>query len=291
MDKLDFKSIIWRIKYWLKEVGLGIKNVFRRNSVKKIRNLCLVLLGILFIIAIFYHNMGRFTVTVDASSQKRGLYLYKEREFETARTRIFASALEDCNNININDLPLDVDDYDGNHYGDNYLAYTFYLRNEGPDTVSYEYRLNIGDAAKNVDSAVWVMLFRNGEFQLFAKARPDGTLERQYSYYKYDILEQVARDKHYVVNLGEDNKGLITEEDMDRLDIVSPDSLLEIRADSFISDTLITRDIVYGFEPEEYDKYTVVAWLEGEDPQCVDDILGGYVEMNMVFTVIEEEEE
>ena len=31
--------------------------------------------------------------------------------------------------------------------------------------------------------------------------------------------------------------------------------------------------------PGEIDKYTVVIWLEGEDPECVNDILGGTIEM------------
>ncbi len=29
----------------------------------------------------------------------------------------------------------------------------------------------------------------------------------------------------------------------------------------------------------EMDKYTVVIWLEGEDPECVNDILGGTIEL------------
>ena len=36
-------------------------------------------------------------------------------------------------------------------------------------------------------------------------------------------------------------------------------------------------------QPDEIDKYTVVIWLEGDDPNCKDDILGGHVEMTMRF--------
>ena len=35
--------------------------------------------------------------------------------------------------------------------------------------------------------------------------------------------------------------------------------------------------------PGEVDKYTVVIWLEGEDPECVNDILGGTIEMMFKF--------
>ena len=34
-------------------------------------------------------------------------------------------------------------------------------------------------------------------------------------------------------------------------------------------------------------KYTVVIWLEGDDPECVDDILGGEVKLSMKFNVID----
>jgi len=36
-----------------------------------------------------------------------------------------------------------------------------------------------------------------------------------------------------------------------------------------------------GLEPGEVDKFTVVIWLEGEDPECMNDILGGTIEMMM----------
>lgn len=35
-------------------------------------------------------------------------------------------------------------------------------------------------------------------------------------------------------------------------------------------------------------KYTVVIWLEGDDPECVDDILGGEVKLSMHFNVIDD---
>ena len=36
-------------------------------------------------------------------------------------------------------------------------------------------------------------------------------------------------------------------------------------------------------QPQEIDKYTVVIWLEGEDPECINNILGGTIEMMMRF--------
>ena len=290
MYKFDLKSIIFRIKYWFKEVGLVFKNVFRKRSIKLIRNLCLVLLGILFIIAIFYHLMGKFTVTVDSASQKSGLYLYNTKAFDEPRTRIFGDSLQ-ATNITITDIPLNIDDIDGKHYGENYLAYTFYARNDGEDTLDYKYSLNIGDSKKNVDAATWVMLFKNGEFELFAKAREDGSLERQYSYDYFDIFDQAADKEKQVLELSDNEHGLLTGAEAERVGISDLHGLYEYKTIRFVNKEVITTGVVKDMEPGEYDKYTVVAWLEGWDPDCEDDILGGYIEMNMTFKVIEVSEE
>lgn len=37
---------------------------------------------------------------------------------------------------------------------------------------------------------------------------------------------------------------------------------------------------------EEYHKYTIVAWLEGDDPQCTNELMGSYIGMN--FQIVEE---
>ena len=36
-------------------------------------------------------------------------------------------------------------------------------------------------------------------------------------------------------------------------------------------------------KPGDIDRYTVVIYLEGEDPECVDAIIGGEIKLNMEF--------
>lgn len=284
-------TILLRMKYWFKEVGLGIRNIFRRNSVKKIIRVCLVLIGILFVIAIFYHHLGNFVVTIDPALQKKGVYLSTTEKFDDLRVKLFGSALKECNNINIADIPLDIDQYEGTHNGKNYVAYTFYVRNEGKETISYEYDLSVGDSSKGVEEAAWIMLFKNGKQQIYAKERGDKTPERQYAYIKYPIMEQADEAvNHYAALSGED-RGYLTNADIERLGILDIDGLYELRANPFLSDSLITRGIVTDMEPKEYDRYTVVIWLEGEDPDCVDAIKGGFIELRMRFSIIDVEEE
>ncbi|MDD2376717.1 MAG: hypothetical protein PHD15_04885 [Clostridia bacterium] len=51
----------------------------------------------------------------------------------------------------------------------------------------------------------------------------------------------------------------------------------------FLSERLVMIEERKDFEPEEIDKYTIVIWLEGDDPDCKDDILGGEMKLKMTI--------
>ena len=38
------------------------------------------------------------------------------------------------------------------------------------------------------------------------------------------------------------------------------------------------------FKPLDLDRYTIVVWLEGDDPDCTDPLIGGELKMHMVIT-------
>ena len=57
--------------------------------------------------------------------------------------------------------------------------------------------------------------------------------------------------------------------------------------EEFLASTVVMRTRKEGFKPKDRDKYTVVIWLEGNDPDCVDDIVGGTIKFNMQFHIIE----
>ena len=42
------------------------------------------------------------------------------------------------------------------------------------------------------------------------------------------------------------------------------------------------KEIDYG--TGQIDKFTVVIWVEGDDPECLDDIIGGEMKMHMEIT-------
>ncbi len=54
----------------------------------------------------------------------------------------------------------------------------------------------------------------------------------------------------------------------------------------FVGEDTVCVNTVSDIAPDEIVKYTVVVWLEGDDPECIDDIKGGFVRFNMIFKVI-----
>jgi len=55
----------------------------------------------------------------------------------------------------------------------------------------------------------------------------------------------------------------------------------------FLSSTVVMRTERDKFEPKARDKYTIVIWLEGNDPDCLDNIIGGTLKLGMDFSITE----
>lgn len=162
--------------------------------------------------------------------------MYEKASEKEDRRVLKAEKLEFMDNISVKWLPENIDELgEGSHNGENYLAYTFYLENRGSDTINYWYEVIVDDVVKNVDKAIRIMICRNGEKKIYAKANEktgeaeNGT-EKFYSY------------KEAVVEGRE------------------------------------------GFKPDDVDKFTIVIFIEGDDPDCIDELIGGEMKMHMEIT-------
>ena len=56
--------------------------------------------------------------------------------------------------------------------------------------------------------------------------------------------------------------------------------------EEFASDEECYNEVLLGVEPNEYIKYSVLFWLEGNDPDCVDSILGGTVKFSLKLSIL-----
>jgi len=205
--------------------------------------LVVILIGIISIayaVAYFYDKFGSFTVRVNKYDMvNQGLSLSETPTYDHTISVLQADIQYDMTNISGSDLPSNIDMVNGSHNGNNFIAYTFYLINSGDDTVSYESQLYIENVSKNVDEAVRVAVYKNGERTIYGKTKSNG-------------------------------QGM--ESDCDQ---------------EFLSSTLVMREKKEGFEPGDKDKYTIVIWLEGNDPDCIDDIIGGTIKFGMDFSIVE----
>ena len=55
----------------------------------------------------------------------------------------------------------------------------------------------------------------------------------------------------------------------------------------FLTANMVMRERKEGFTPKSKDKYTVVIWLEGNDPDCINDIIGGTIKFRLDFRIVE----
>lgn len=194
------------------------------------------LINIYIILAIFYRGEN-FTVTLDSEyGRESGLVIYEEQANKYTRTFLRSEDIEFFTDISVNWLPENIDNEgEGSHNGRNYIAYTFYAENMGQDTINYWTTIEIDDVVRNVDEAIRVMVFKNGNKVIYAKNnRETGQPE--------------------------------------------PDTI------AFHDEDTVMLELEENFEVGDIDKYTVVIWVEGDDPECKDDLIGGEIKMHMTLT-------
>lgn len=55
----------------------------------------------------------------------------------------------------------------------------------------------------------------------------------------------------------------------------------------FLASTVVMRTEKEAFAPRDKDKFTIVIWLEGNDPDCTNDLIGGTIKFGMNFKIVE----
>lgn len=193
-------------------IRVTAKALFRRKIFLKITTIVLLiavlLLGAVYCLSFVADNVGNFTVHVPKGSD-RALTLSNTADFSKMTTYLEAEVLPQMDNITEAWLPEDLESADGSHNGDNYIAYTYYLKNAGVETVSYLAEINIDSVTKGADEAVRVMVLKNGKKTVYAKSQK-GTSEPEPDTIafpgntkamsqQYDSFEPGAVDKYTVV--------------------------------------------------------------------------------------------
>lgn len=222
-----------------KELNLSSKSMQKEKKLKRALRITLIiiffiLLLLYFVVGIIYNN-GNFSISLDRNLYfDKGLIIYDDPSYKVYRTELYAEAPKTFDDISYKWLPSDISEHSGgSHNGNNYLAYTFYIENQGEEVADYWSEVVIEDVIKNVDDAVRVRIYKNDEYVTYAKMGSDGVPE--------------------------------------------PNTV------AFQEDNLVVRKHTENFKPGDIDKYTIVLWIEGADPECTDNILGGEFKVSMQF--------
>ena len=217
-------------------------------------------------LTIYGTKVGNFVVTIEENTDI-SLLLCEKEDFVNKTPRLLANGLEDMTNCTISDLPIDaISRLDGSSSDDkykSYFAYNFYIKNFSGIALNYEARITIEEVFRDVDTALRVM---------------------------------VVTDAHrYGINL--DNTTMFTKLDSNgiappvyNVDHISVPELRSLTMTNVFFDDpaygnkyTICKFWVDGFKVNQIMKYTLIMWLEGEDENCTDDLLGGKIKMEMKF--------
>lgn len=214
------------------------------NEKKKFEKILkIIVLSTVFLLAITYfvlsiiYEAGPFTITLDENlTKKSGLVMFEKTSNKYEKRILESENLEFLDNISVNWIPADVhNSAGGSHNGDNYIAYTFFLENQGVESINYWYSTIIDDVIKDVDEAIRVRIYLNDESRIYAK--------------KSKISGQA-----------------------------------EPGTNKFYSEEIVQVRQRTDMKPGEVDKFTIVIWIEGDDLECIDSLIGGAIKMHMEIT-------
>jgi len=223
---------------------------------------------------------GYFTINLADDLFKEGFVLADSADFARPSANLFCEPAVDVPCISITSLGSDIDDHEGQHNGFGYFAYTCFLRNEGESTVDYSWTLQITGESLNCSSGAWVMVIEDGQMQIYAKAQSDGAAQT------VPALDDDTRgylDVPVMALAGEDSQF------MRPIKTVGPATYYRLHPIPFLDTATVATGIQREVAPGEVHKYTIVVWLEGDDPDCTDELIGSHLGLGMQYALLDKE--
>lgn len=257
---------------------MWLKWLFFGQGVWMMAATLVMLMVVAFALSLVSQLRGHFTINMSSDMFREGFVLSETADFRNATTHLFCTPAESVPCVSITHIPVDIDEIDGQH-NDAYFAYTFYIRNEGESTVGYEWQLSLTSESQSLADALWVMVFENGEMLFYARPNEYGEEEALPA---FDDDSRGYLDMHLMhlcKNMDE------------QFQIISKKSgfaYYRVVPYAFETDQVVARGAQTDVEPETVNKYTVVIWLEGDDPDCTDELVGGHAGMDFDFYLTSE---
>ena len=288
-----------------KENEYIIKNkAVRRRA--RIRTIIIILLVFLLIMAILggvtysimqFVEESNFRVSVSHTGTA-WLSLSKDYDFTNPTSVLDVSAPQNMDNCTLcnyldhklNDIYYTDGSYEGEGTKEYFIATSFFLKNTGDAAVAYREIISLDRTMKGMDKAIRVMVIKDletpsdddlGTITVYAAPKCDAEGNTLYDEAGNPILEEVVPpggsfSAYKPQTLAAYEGFKFNPED------IREDGVWMTKA--FAGDGYVINNTAEPpLEPGQIIKYTVVIWLEGQDEQCVDDILGGQVKLAVEF--------
>lgn len=244
-DYPRFLGLWWRFLDFLAK--LGIKFWF---------GAAIAALALLFPFAVMANQKGNFIVNMTTELMQSDIMLSDNAAFSDPKVRLFSDVLKEVNAYSVADLPDNLNDQEGSHNMNDVLAYTFWVGNQGSETVGYDWYLVLNSTTKNVDKATWLMVYDEDGMVIYAQAKDDGTPETTGGYFKAPLASQAAHPDTQYRQESDGSWSVVT----------TP----------YAENKVAAKGTVEKLAPGEAHKYTVVIWVEGDDEDCSNDLIGGH---------------
>jgi hypothetical protein len=255
--------------WWFKGKGLGL-----------LLGALALLMASLFLLSLVSQMRGHFTINLSDKMFREGFTLSETSDFKNATTHLFAQPAVDVPCISMRQIPADINTGDGQKNG-SFFAYTFYIRNAGESTAGYEWEIELNSESRELSKAAWVMVFEEDEMTVYARARADGSQEAlpamdddTRGYPDMPLFDSLKDPGQYQLFRQQGNR-----------------NYHRVIPQNFQSDTIVTGGIRTDMIPMETHRYTIVIWLEGDDPDCTDALIDGHLGFSFNARLLEEQED
>ncbi|MBR0450323.1 MAG: hypothetical protein IIX30_05870 [Clostridia bacterium] len=138
----------------------------------------LAVLLIFYGAAMLFGEKSGFSIKIgDTDKDRAAISLSESKDFSNPTVMLNAGGIDSATNITADSLPENIEGEGGPCNGKNYLAYTFYLKNSGGEEADIRAELDITSVFRDVDKAIRIRLYKNGNYVTYASPRDDGEPE------------------------------------------------------------------------------------------------------------------
>lgn len=151
---------------YTKKVNKEVKNILRKRLITIIATGIVLVLGVTYIILKAIDN---YILTIGINNNlEKGIILSDTPDFKKRSVILSADGIKKLSHYTYEWFEGQLEEKDGSHNGNNYIAYTFYLRNEGFTIIDYQYTIEMLGMSKGTENAVRFMVIRNDERVVYA---------------------------------------------------------------------------------------------------------------------------